>query len=210
MKKQLFAALVILTSYAAIAQETPKTNESKLEFSATGKLGFARLKQTGNVPLNGNLTGSDVLLSYQISPKCDISTGLGLYEFNANTTINGANASLKNSYLHIPVQFSGDFGLFKNVKPENQTVFFTLGIGLYANTLLKQKLETPTGNNEEKNMGWNFGISSQIGAKFLLTDVLKIGIGIESQSDLTKMEKDGVKQKIEQYNGMYFKLGFKF
>lgn len=209
MKKQLFAVLVILITYTVSAQEAPKKEDSKLEFSTTGKLGFARLKQSGNVPLNGNLTGSDVLISYQVSPRGYLSSGIGFYEFNANTIFAGNSASLKNSYLRIPVQFSGDFSIFGKEQP-GQKVFFTLGAGLYANTLLRQEFESPTGNSDEKNLGWNFGFSSQVGAKFILSDALNIGIGIESQSDLTKTKKDGVEQRIEQYNGMYFKLGFTF
>ncbi len=211
MKKQAFAALALLfLSGTAIAQETPEKKDSKLEFVVNGKLGFARLKQSGNVPLNGNITGSDLLLSYQISPKWDIATGVGFYDFNANTTIAGNSVSLKNSYLRIPLQFNGDFSVFKNEKNGNDKIFFTVGVGLYANTLLKQEVEAVTGNFEDKNLGWNFGFSSQVGAKFVLSDALNIGIGLESQSDFTKMKKDGAEQRIEQFNGMYFKLGLTF
>jgi hypothetical protein len=211
MKKQLFVALAILfLSGTTRAQETPEKKDSKFEFVVNGKLGFARLKQSGNIPLNGNLTGSDILVSYQISPKWDIASGVGIYEFNANATSFGNSYSLKNSYLRIPVQFNGDFSVFKNEKNGNEKIFFTVGLGLYANTLLKQEIEAINGSIEEKNLGWNFGFSSQVGAKFLLSDALNIGIGLESQSDFTKMEKNGNKQRIEQFNGMYFKLGFTF
>ena len=81
---------------------------------------------------------------------------------------------------------------------------------MYANTLLKQELETIAGNTATKNMGWNFGFSSQIGLKFVLTDALNIGMGLESQSDFTKMKKDGAEQRIEQINALYFKMGFSF
>ena len=120
MKKQVLAALAILfLSGIAMAQEASEKKDSKFEFLVNGKLGFARLKQSGNVPLNGNITGSDILLSYKISPKWDLAAGVGFYDFNANTTIAGNNASLKNSYLRIPVQFIGDFSVFKSEKPGN-------------------------------------------------------------------------------------------
>lgn len=211
MKKQVIAALMILfISGTTLAQETVKQEDSKLEFVVNAKLGFARLKQTGNIPLNGNMNGSDFLLSYKISPKWDMAAGFGFYEFNTNSTSFGNSYSLKNSYLRIPLQFNGDFSVFKNEKSGNEKILFTVGLGLYANTLLKQKIEAINGSIEDKNLGWNFGFSSQVGAKFLLSDALNIGIGLESQSDFTKMEKNGNKQRIEQFNGMYFKLGFKF
>lgn len=210
MKKQLLAALVILISCTALAQTTLEKKESKFEFTVNTKLGFAKLKQTGNVPLNGNVNGADILFSLPLGKKWDITSGIGFLEFDANPSIAGNTASLKNSYLHIPVQFSTDFAIFSNEKPENQKIFFNVALGVYANSLLKQELETVTGNSSAKNQGWNFGFSSQIGAKFVLTDALNIGIGFEGQSDFTKTKKDGNEQRIENINAVYFKMGFKF
>ena len=211
MKKRILTTVVLLLiSGTILAQNTTEKKDDKFEFIINSKLGFARLKQTGIVPLNGNLTGSDAIISYKISPKWDLASGLGYYQFNGNTTINNNLTSLKNTYLHIPVQFNGDIFMFKNENPENEKISLTLGLGLYANTLLKQELETINGNSEAKNLGWNFGISTQVGAKFILSEDLHIGIGIESQSDLTKAKKNGSEQRIEQFNGMYFKFGLKF
>ncbi|MGL2966241.1 hypothetical protein [Flavobacterium sp. XGLA_31] len=210
MKKQLLAILFVAVSGIAVAQTTPEKTNNYPEFTVNGKLGFARLKSTGNAPLNGNINGSDVMVAFKLGRKFDIATGVGYFEFNGNTTVAGNSASLKNSYLRIPLQFSGDFNLFKNEKPENDKLFFTVGVGVYANTLLKQELETALDRTSTKNMGWNFGLSSQVGLKFILSDAFNIGIGLESQSDFSKMKKDGAEQKIEQFNGLYFKLGLKF
>lgn len=211
MKKQLLVTLVILISCTAVAQSTPeKEKESKFEFTVNTKLGFAKLKQTGSVPLNGNINGGDILFSLPLGKKWDIASGIGYFEYNANPTIDGNTASLKNSYLHIPVQFNSDFAIFNTENPHNQKIFFNVGLGLYANTLLKQELETVTGNSTAKNQGWNFGFSSQIGLKFVLSDALNIGMGLEGQSDFTKMKKDGAEQHIEQINALYFKMGFTF
>ncbi|MES2411104.1 MAG: hypothetical protein V4535_06635 [Bacteroidota bacterium] len=210
MKKQLFSVLVILISYTALAQTTSEKKENNFEFEVNTKLGFAKLRQTGSVPLNGNVNGADILFSLPLGKKWDITSGIGFFEYNANTNIAGNTASLKNSYLHIPLQFNSDFAIFNKENPENQKTFFTVGLGLYANSLLKQELETVTGNSSAKNQGWNFGFSSQIGVKFLLSDAFNIGIGLEAQSDFTEMEKDGNEQHIENINALYFKMGFKF
>jgi hypothetical protein len=210
MKKQLFSAMVILLSITALAQTTPDKKESRFEFTVNTKLGFAKLKQTGNIPLNGNVNGADVLFTFPLGKKWNIASGIGFLEFDANQSIAGNTASLKNTYLHIPVQFSSDFAIFNSGNAENQKTFFTVGLGLYANSLLKQELETVTGNSSAKNQGWNFGFSSQIGAKFILTDALNIGIGLEGQTDFTKMKKGDNEQRIESINAVYFKMGFTF
>jgi hypothetical protein len=210
MKKQLISVLVILISCTALAQSTPEKKESNLEFTVNTKFGFAKLKQTGNVALNGNVNGADILFSLPLGKKWEIASGIGYFEYNANPTIAGNTASLKNTYLHIPLQFNNDFAIFNKENPENQKIFFTVGLGLYANSLIKQDLETVTGNSSAKNQGWNFGFSSQIGAKFVVSDAINIGLGFEGQSDFTKMKKDGNEQRIENINAVYFKLGFKF
>lgn len=210
MKKLVLSFFVLLMSYNALAQSTPEKKESNLEFTVNTKFGFAKLKQTGYVPLNGNVNGADILFSLPLGKNWDISSGIGFLEFNANPTIGGNTASLKNSYLHIPVQFNNEFAIFNKENSKNQNIFFTVGLGLYANSLIKQELETVTGNSSAKNQGWNFGFSSQIGAKFVVSDAINIGLGFEGQSDFTKMKKDGNEQRIENINAVYFKLGFKF
>ena len=48
MKKQVFVALAILfLSGSVMAQETTEKKDSKFELAVNGKLGFARLKQSG-------------------------------------------------------------------------------------------------------------------------------------------------------------------
>lgn len=211
MKKHVFASLALLfLSGSAMAQETTEKKDSKLEFAVIGKLGFAHLKQSGVPSLNGNLTGTDVLLAYKISPKWEMAGGIGFYEFNANTVIAGEAASLKNSYLRIPLQFNGDYSLLKSDATNNDRILFTVGLGVYANTILKGELESYAGNSEASNLGWNFGLSSQVGAKFIVNENINLALGLESQSDLTKAKKNGAEQKLEQFNGMYFRIGFKF
>jgi hypothetical protein len=214
MKKQILFLVLLFTTLSTIAQTTTTTasdkKESKVAFLVNSSLGFSQLKQDGNVTVNGSMTGADLLLNYNIAKQWSLASGVGLYEFNANTTIAGNNINIRNSYLRIPVQVNGNFGLFKSDTVENQKIFFVLGLGLYANTLLKQEIESTGGTNTERNRGWNFGISSQAGAKFILTDDLSLGLGLQSQNDLTKMKKDGVSQKLTQTNAFYFSLGFNF
>lgn len=207
MKKTMVLALLLVGIGTATAQNGSEKKGSKFEFQANGKLGFARLKQTNNVPLSGNVNGSDLLLAYKMSPKWSVATGVGILQFDANPTIAGNTASIRNSYLQIPVRFVGDYNLFHGTEPKDPKLFLTLGVGLYANTLLKQEVETVTGNTDTNNMGWNFGLSTGVGVKFILTDALNIGLGMENQSEFSKMKKNGVEQRIEQMNTLYLRLG---
>jgi hypothetical protein len=210
MKKQFITTLIIILSFAAVAQNNPDKKESKLELIINGKLGFAKFNQDGAITLNGNINGSDILLAYKISPKWEMASGIGLLVFNGNLTIAGNTGSITNNYLQIPIQFNGEYNLNRGEGSNNQNIFLTIGGGLYANTLFKQQIETVTGNTETKNLGWNFGIETQVGVKFIITNALNISLGLESQGDLTKMKKDGNEQRIQQLNALYFKLGLKF
>ena len=202
--------LLVLITGVTVAQNNTEKKESKFEFQINGKLGFARLKQSNYVPLSGNVNASDFLLSYKMSPRWSVASGFGLLQFDANPTIAGNTASIRNSYLQIPLRFNGDYNLFHGTEPQSPKIFFNVGFGLYANTLLKQELETVSGNTDTKNLGWNFGFATQIGVKFILTDALNIGLGIENQSEFTKMKKDDIEQRFDQMNTMYLKLGFAF
>lgn len=210
MKKHFILIAVILLSFSAMAQTTtPEKKESKIELLINSKLGFAKLKQSGSVALNGNSNGAELLLSFKMGKKWDLASGLGYSEFDANSVIAGNTASIKNTYLQIPVKVVGDFTVF-NKEPADSKIFLTIGAGLYANTLLKSEAETLSGNSSTKNQGWNFGISTQIGAKFLLSDVMSLGLGLDTQSDFTKMKKDGFEQRMEQINAFYLNLGLRF
>lgn len=209
MKNQLITAFLFFISITAFAQTTPETKESKFSLAVNTKLGFARLKEKGNVTLNGNINGGDLLVSYKLGKTWDITSGIGYMEYYANAAVAGNEIAIKNSYLRIPVQFNGDYVLMKNKETQNPNIFFTVGIGAYASTLLKQEIETVGGDSDTKNLGWNFGFSSQIGLRFIITDQFNIGLGLESLNDLTDMKKDGREHKIENINALYFKLGFK-
>ena len=210
MKRQIITALLLFITLSAIAQTTPEKKVSPVSIFVNAKLGFAKVSQSSNVDLNGTINGGDVLASIKLGKAWNLDTGVGLFEFNGNQAIAGNNTSLTNSYLQIPVRFNGDFSIFDKALEGNQKIFLTAGLGIYANTLLKQELQTISGNSNARNLGWNFGFSSQIGAKFILSDKIGFRFGLESQADATKMKKDGGEQKIKNINALYFGMEFKF
>jgi hypothetical protein len=209
MKKLLLTTSLLLITVVSLAQNTKEAKESKLEFVATGKLGWAKINQSGFVPLNANSNAGDLLLSYKLGKNWGLSSGVSFMELNTNLTQNGATASLQNSYLQIPLKIGGDYVMF-NTDQSNSKIFLNVGAGFYASTLLKSELQTISGSTTSKNLGWNYGIVFNTGIKFLISDKTSIGIGFESQGDISKMKKDGVERKVEQLNSIYFSFGFKF
>jgi hypothetical protein len=205
---RLMFLLLCLVSNQISAQTVKSYDETsdKFEFLLTAKLGTAKFKETGNVTLNGFTNGADILISKKISKKISLSTGVGVFEFDGNRVKSGNTTSIKNTYLHLPLNLKSNINLFKD-KPESQNVFLTIGLGLYGNTLIKQAIETESGNFSDKNLGWNFGFSSQLGIKFKASDKLNLGIGYESQGDFSKMKKNDTERKIEASNSIYLTIG---
>lgn len=209
MKNQLLT-LVLLSGMSVLSQNTSNLKESKFELHINSKLGFARLIKTDMVPLTGNVNGSDVLVAFKMSPRWNIASGVGFLQFDANQTVGGNTESIRNSYLQIPLRFTGDYNLFKGTQPEDAKIHFNIGLGVYANTLLNEEKINTTTTTDTKKLGWNFGITTAIGVRFVLTNALHIGIGLENQNDLTKMKKIEEERRMEQMNTVYLKFGLKF
>ena len=208
MKKQILALALLAASYTTLAQT--ETKQSKLSLIVEAKIGFAKISQEGSVNLNGSINGSDVLLSYKFGKNWDIATGLGMMVFDANSILAGNATSLKNTYIQIPLRIGNDYIIFKNKETQNPNVVFTISGGFCASTLIAQEIETISGSTTNKNLGWNFGFLSQVGIKFLISDKLNLGMGLEGQNDLTKMKNNGTEQRIEQLNALYFKFVIKY
>ncbi|WNM17777.1 hypothetical protein [Flavobacterium capsici] len=211
MKKTIILFALLITSITTFAQTNTDEKDSRFEFVATPKIGIAKINYSGAPTLNGNVNGGDILIAYKLgkSRKWDVATGISLTEFNANSIVNGTAASLKNSYIRIPVQFTAEYSIFKDASSANSKVAFIIGLGAYANHLYNQEIETFNGDSEENNLGWNFGLSSQLGIKLHLTDIFNVTVGLDGMSDLTRMKKDGLEQKMENANMFFLRMGFK-
>ncbi len=209
MKKQFLIIICLICVSSLFAQtkmNTLGTPNNKFEIAVLPKLGFARIQETGNVPLTGFVDCGELLLSKGIAKKLNVSTGIGYFNFYGNRTNEGNMSSLKNTYLHIPLNLKANINLY-HIKPEDKKVLLALGMGLYGNYLLNQETETVTEESNQKKLGWNFGLSTQIGLKFNVSDILSLGIGFENQGDFTKISHNQVDQKIVT-NSIYFSLGF--
>lgn len=216
MKKYYYLLAILLTlNYVAFGQSATEPNSQfKYGMNLSFKYGFGEITETGNVLLNGFVNSADLFISARILNDSSettfiyILTGWSGFEFNGNRTVNGNTTNLKNIYWQIPLKGRFDFNVFEN-KATNQNVYLTLGAGFYTNTLLIQQTETISSTDSETNLGWNFGVSVQLGAKFNLSKKLNLGIGYENQKDLSKMSKNGIDRKIVNADLFYFGLEYR-
>jgi opacity protein-like surface antigen len=206
MKKIKFTLLLLLLAFNVNAQEEPKKEELGINMNA--KIGFGKLVQDGMVNLNGSVNSGDILFFYRFSSGTTISTGFGLMAFNANGVTGGESYSLNHSYLRIPVNLNYSLSILKDQLDDKLSAY--AGIGVYANSLLKEEIQTVDETFKNKNQGWNAGLGFNLGLRFGVTKDINFGIGFESQSDLNKMKKNEVKRKLEEINTVNFSFEFKF
>ena len=206
MKKSVFMLFAILLMSVANAQENPPKPE--LGFSGNAKLGYAKLIQSEMVNLNGTVNSGDLLFFYRFPSGTYLSTGIGMLDFNANGVTAGESFALEQSYLRIPLYLNYSLTIFKE-QLDNKLAAYG-GIGVYANTLLKEEVQTLSETFKNKNQGWNGGFGFNLGMRFGVTENFNFGIGFESQSDFSKMKKNGVDRKLEGINTVHFTIEFKF
>lgn len=206
MKKVQFTLLFLLFALGVTAQE--ETKKAEFGITTSGKLGFGKLNQTGIVKLNGSINAADVLFFYKLSSRTTINGGIGLLDFNANGVTSGESYALKQSYFRIPVNLNYSFSVLEDQLDNKLSAYG--GIGVYANSLFREEIQTIDETVKNKNQGWNAGLGFSVGLRFGVTKDMNLGVGFESQSDLTKMKKNGVERKLEEINTINFSFEFKF
>ncbi|WP_396150238.1 outer membrane beta-barrel protein [Flavobacterium sp.] len=206
MKKSIFTLLLVLITLNVNAQE--ETKQTELGFNVTGKLGFAKLNQSGMVNLNGSINAGEVLFFYRLESGTSFSVGAGMLDFNANGVSDGESYALKQTYLRIPINLNYSLFILKNQLDSKLSAYG--GIGIYANNLFREEIQTIDQTFKNKNQGWNAGLGFNLGLRFGVTKDVNFGIGFESQSDITKMKKNGTERKLEEINTINFSFEFKF
>lgn len=209
MKKNSLILFSLFCSFSLFAQNNQKEDDnSKFGMQISAKLGYGTLVQSDMVDLHGSVNSGNFLFTYQLPGGASIGTGIGLLEFQANGVSAGESYALYQEYLRIPLNINFATALFEE-KLNNKLQAYAGG-GLYANTLLTEKIQTLGGTHKNKNQGWNAGFGFEIGMKFEVSNNFIFGIGFESQSDFSSMKKNDVKRKLEKISTVNFSLGFKF
>ncbi|WP_291115849.1 outer membrane beta-barrel protein [Flavobacterium sp. UBA6135] len=206
MKKTIFTLFIALITLAAKAQEEPKKSEVGLNLNA--KIGFAKLIQNEMVNLNGSINSGDLLFFYRLPSGTSFSTGIGMMDFNANGVSAGESYALQQTYLRIPLYLNYSLTILEKQLDSKLSTYG--GIGIYANSLMKEEIQTVDETFKNKNQGWNAGLGFNLGVRFGVSENINFGIGFESQSDFTKMKKNGAERKMEEINTVNFSFEFKF
>jgi opacity protein-like surface antigen len=131
-----------------------------------------------------------------------------MLDFNANGVSDGESYALKQTYLRIPINLNYSLFILKNQLDSKLSAYG--GIGIYANNLFREEIQTIDQTFKNKNQGWNAGLGFNLGLRFGVTKDVNFGIGFESQSDITKMKKNGTERKLEEINTINFSFEFKF
>ena len=208
MKKSAITLFTVFSSFLTLAQESGDTKQSELGIKVDAKLGYATLIQSDMVNTQGDINGGEVQFYYKLPGGTSFNTGIGLMDFRANGTLAGESYFLDQRYLRIPLYVNYSLSIFE--KQFDDKLQGYAGIGLYANTLLREEIQTLGGTDKNKNQGWNGGYGFQLGMKFGVSDNFNFGLGFESQNDFSKMKKNGVERKLEQISTVNFTLEFKF
>ena len=104
-------------------------------------------------------------------------------------------------------------------QPKKKRNVFLIGIVILALFLVgflsyqimnKEEIQTIDQTFKNKNQGWNAGLGFNLGLRFGVTKDVNFGIGFESQSDITKIKKNGTERKLEEINTINFSFEFKF
>lgn len=206
MKKAQFALLFLLLAFNVTAQE--ETKKAEFGLNVNGKIGFGKLIQNERVNLNGSINSGEMLFFYRRPSGTTFSAGVGMLDFNANGVTGGESYALRQSYLRIPVNLNYSLFILKNQLDSKLSAYG--GIGVYANSLLKEEIQTTDETLKNKNQGWNAGLGFNVGLRFGVAKNFNFGIGFESQSDFTKMKKKGVERKLEEINTVNFSFELKF
>lgn len=205
MKKIVLSGLLLLSSLGIFAQENEKDKKSDWGFQVEAKLGFATLVQNNQVDLNGSANIGGFSLFYS-NAGSTISLGAEQLQFKANGVSIGESYALDQKYLRIPLNYTYSLSILSDQFDDKLRAYG--GMGVYASTLLSEKIQTNEENFKNKNQGWNGGFGFELGVDFKVNRDLIFGIGFETQSDFSKMKKNEFERKLEGIATVNFKLQY--
>jgi hypothetical protein len=168
-------------------------------------IGFATLTAEDVFKGNANIQGGTITKEFILNSKSSLITGVEMYRATADfTDTSGEQLYIRNQYVAVPV-------LYRMVYNRSAKISPYLDLGIYGAYLYKSELENEALNtdDDEKGLGFNFGIQANLGAKFVVSDDFSIFLGLHSRTDLIDSYKSS-KQEFELTETYLFKLGLGF
>lgn len=205
MKHLFFLISLICITQMSFSQEEIKSDDNqKGEWLVSNYIGFATLTAEDVFKGNANIQGGTIAKEFILNSRSSLITGIEIYRATADfTDTSGEQLYLRNQYVAVPV-------LYRLIN-RSAKISPYLDLGIYGTYLYKSELENEALNtdDDEKGLGFNFGIQANLGAKFFVSDDFSIFLGLHSRADLIDSYKSS-KQEFELTEMYLFKLGLGF
>jgi len=183
MKNNYYVLFVFLLIFNVIqAQENNKEikeKKSKFEIIGTSGIGFAILKSNNEPTYNLNSNSGEILFNYKFSKRDGIAIGIAHNQLTGNGFNSVGNFYHERSFIRIPLLYTMEYKLTNKIR-------YITNLGVYAQTIIKDKYQFL--NNTQTNIygGWNFGLEANLGFVFEVSKRIDLGINLSGQSDFDK------------------------
>ena len=199
-KKIILSICFFAISSFSFGQDKDK---SKFGYGIGFGFGNSTLENSQFGVLNGNIFSLNFNVDYSFTDKGNtkLISGFDFLDVNSNF-YNGINQSkLKNEYMQIPLKIKHKISFDKEDK-----LNLVVGIGVYANFLLRSNVTTLDGKINTESNGINFGYNYLFGMEYNLSANTSIGITADVMNELNAIKKNGLEQK--QTDILLFNIGF--
>lgn len=199
MKNLLPFLLVIAVSYGLKAQQ-----KNSLNFGVSTDIGFSTLK-INDQKLNATVWGAGLNIGYSLN-YLRIESGIDYQSAQLNFSSDGETEFFEVHNLKIPLGLKTVFSLNGAEEESDSKIGLLVGLGLYSNYYFKAKADHLI---DKKNIGWNFGLYSELGIQLKPNPIWAFQLGIKNESDFGAAKKDGFKVKNNRkafFLGLDFKL----
>lgn len=191
---------VFLLSILVKAQQ----NEFQMSFGAD--LGFSKITYNDQ-SITASTYGAELHIQYGISKFIHLESGLDYFQTQGNLTAFGESNFVENNYLLIPLGLNAKFNIAGDSEGiSQQKLSVLLATGLYANHLMKIKVEN---GPSENNLGWTMGAYGKVGMHFQANPIFSLGMGLKFQSDFSAVDKNEWLKVEQNRKVVYLSLGFK-
>lgn len=199
----------LILTFCLVSASLKSQNSDSSKFGFIGEFGFgnAQLSHSNYGKINGNsIMFSDKFL-YKISDRFNLSTGIGFVIYNGNVVVNGNSNNLNNKYFQIPLNTTFSSPFYKGI---SENIRYVIGIGGYANYLFESNLSSALSEIKEDGIGWNFGINANVGLRFKIRPKASLSLLYELNSDLSDIEKNNIRQRINNSMGLKCNVAWYF
>lgn len=172
-----------------------------------GRIGVGILAPQNNIRTTGNANNVELRFNLEPLEYLRFGIGVGFTNFLANSYLGVSPQYLQQTYLLIPLSISNKLNLY--TFDDKTAISLVSEIGIYGNTLLKERIETYNSSRTNSKSGWSYGFQFRIGSELKVYNQISAGFGIVSQIDRGWMDINGTKSKLSTQM-FYISFGIPF